>query len=93
MSDEVLLKVNRKNKDAQLLVSYLMTLPYVEMLDADDMTEVGLPFFSPESVDDLKKHVENIEQNISNGAALIDNEVVRTKTNEILKRYENRMVG
>jgi len=97
MRNSVLLKVNEKTKDAKILVAYLMTLPYVELMeseyDDDDMPEdVSLPFFSPETTDELKEHIADIEHKISNGAKLIGNEDVIDCSKRILKRYENQMV-
>ena len=97
MRNSVLLKVNEKTKDAKILVAYLMTLPYVELMeseyDGDDMPEdMSLPFFSPETADELKEHIADIERKISNSAKLVDNEDVINRSKKILNRYENQMV-
>ncbi len=96
MTNEVLLKINNNSQDSKLLVAYLMTLPYVEMLsesESEDFPEeFKIPVFSPKNNDDLKEHISKIEKSIiSNG--LVDNEDVLTKTQNILTQYESKMVG
>ncbi len=97
MRNSVLLKVNEKTKDAKILVAYLMTLPYVELMESEydggDVPEdMSLPFFSPETADELKVHIADIERKISNSAKLVDNEDVINRSKKILNHYENQMV-
>lgn len=94
MEDEVLFRINKKNKEAYPLIAYLMALPYVEMLTPEDLPEdFRLPFFCPADDNELKKHVAEIEKDIFKSGLLIDNELVMNETEEILKHYESKMVG
>lgn len=49
-------------------------------------------FFSPETADELKEHIADIEHKISNSTKLVDNEDVINRSKKILNRYENQMV-
>ncbi len=95
MRTSVLLKVNERSQDAKILVKYLMTLPYVELIESDGdgmPDEFSLPLFCPETIDDLKTHFAEIERNISDTAMLVDNEDVINCSKNILQRHENQVV-
>ncbi len=93
MKDEIVLKINRKSQDAQLLIAHLMALPYVEIQEDEIPNDFNLPVFCPKNYDELKQHVSNIERNLSNNRKLIDNEEVMNNTKEILKRYIKKRIG
>lgn len=39
MEDEVILRINKKNQDAKLLLAYLASLPYVEIQEEEEPNE------------------------------------------------------
>jgi len=40
MEDEVILRINKKNQEAKLLLAYLASLPYVEVQEEEEPNEV-----------------------------------------------------
>jgi len=98
MEDEVILRINKKNQEAKLLLAYLASLPYVEVQEEEDDIDAmpdnfSLPIYCPKSVDAIKNHIADIERKTFVSGKMYDNNDIINESKQMLKRYEHQMVG